>query len=414
MSSSTSSSEHMPFDAGAARRVNLRILAVIALGMAACLGTFRIGIWLNDVSGDTIMDRVASARAQLHKVLAVEEPDIVMVFGSSMVEAGFGARQFDRELQEQGVTGVRSFNYGFGGLNPLFQDFLARRLREAFDAEGRRLRLAVIEFNPFQATIRRRDGARPIEDTMMSTLMSGEEIWETFLEDPERGMQLFTIHYLRNDISAEATGSQFAGFLSEPRPRSELPVDEEAEARRDEVNAILGERFQEDYPDYTGESWYWDWQGAGTIPEERSEETRQLLLELYETLRTPRILENDRLNRIHCCDIIEMHFDDELVEAFIRIVEVFRTFSDEVEIIMLPRNTRWIEYTPEARERLDAVLARIEQATGFPVQDFQVIEGLTPEMFSDTTHLTRYGGEVVFTSFLAERYGPRLLKDSGR
>ncbi|MEM9301593.1 MAG: hypothetical protein AAGE01_05750 [Pseudomonadota bacterium] len=413
MNSSTSSSEPMPFDTGAARRVNLKIFAIITLGMAACLGTFRIGIYLNDVSGDTIMSRVASAREQLPKVVAVDEPEIVMVFGSSMVQAGFGARQFDRELKAQGVTDVKSFNFGFGGLNPLFQDFLARRIRDEFVASDRRLRLAVIEFNPFQTTVRRRDGARPIEDTMMSTLMTGEEIWEVFLADPERGTQLFTIHYLRNDISAEATGSQFAGFLSPPRPRSELPVDEAAQAQREELNGILNERFEEDYPDYTGEPWYWDWQGSGTIRQERSEDTVLKLEQLYETLQTPRMLENDRLNRIHCCDIVEMHFDEELVEAFVRIVEVFKTFADEIEVVMLPRNTGWIQYPPEGRERLDAVLARLEAVTGIPVLDFQEVEGITPELFSDTTHLTRYGGEEVFTRFLADRYAPRLRAGGG-
>jgi hypothetical protein len=36
---------------------------------------------------------------------------------------------------------------------------------------------------------------------------------------------------------------------------------------------------------------------------------------------------------------------------------------------------------------------------------------ITPEMFSDTTHLARYQGDVPFTRFLAERYSPVLAGD---
>jgi hypothetical protein len=44
------------------------------------------------------------------------------------------------------------------------------------------------------------------------------------------------------------------------------------------------------------------------------------------------------------------------------------------------------------------------------VQNFQVIDAVSNDMFSDTTHLDRYHGAVAFTEFLAEQYG-ELLRD---
>ena len=103
-----------------------------------------------DASADTIMGRVMESRRQLPIITEIEEP-VVMVFGSSMVQAGFSPRQFDKEMAERDRQ-VKSFNFGFGGLNPFFQDFLSRRIQEEFAANDKRLALAVIEFNPFQTT----------------------------------------------------------------------------------------------------------------------------------------------------------------------------------------------------------------------------------------------------------------------
>lgn len=310
-------------------------------------------------------------------------------------------------MSEQGVT-VKSFNFGFGGLNPFFQDYLSRRIRDDFEAEDRRLKLAVIEFNPFQATQARWNGALSSLDSFLNMLATDEEIWEIARDDPERGALLFNIRYFRNNISAEMATSFLGRPLRGPRERSKLPQDEEMQTLRDELGGILNEQFEKEYPDYDGKPWNWGWQGGGTIPEERSAYTIETVYKYYDAGKMDYRLDNDRLNRINCCDILEMHFEAELVEAFIRIVENFQQFSDKVEIIMLPRNTDWIEYSPEARQRLDAAIAEIEQATGVTIRDFQIIDGLNNEMFTDTTHLNRYQGAVRFTHFLAEEYSGDL------
>ncbi len=403
MSSSTSNSDR---SGGESRRVYRKTFLAITLGMAAAMGIIRLITHLNDVGGDTIMSRIQEAWAALPDIVA-EEDNVVMVFGSSMTEAGFSPRQFDRQMKEQGIA-VKSFNFGFGGVNPYFQDYLARRIREAFEAKDRRLSLAVLEFVPFQATKARYAGAVSAIDSFVTILASPEEMWDIALQDPERGALMFNIRYLRDNVSAEIITDHFGGVLRPDRPRSSLPEDEAMSERRRELGDQLNAAFEEDYPDYAGEDWSYGWQGGGTIPEERSASTLEILPQYYETLRTPRRMENDKLNRISCCDIEELEFEEELVAAYIRIVKVFQQFSDHVEVVMLPRHTEWIRYSPEAAARLAAVLDRIRDETGVTIRDDQLLPGVTPEMFRDTTHLARYFGDVFYTSHLVDVYAPLL------
>ncbi|WP_323846962.1 hypothetical protein [Microbulbifer magnicolonia] len=397
MSSSTSSSERALF---------ARILLTILLGMGAALllvRTFTYGI---NVTADNVFGRVLQAQAALPRITR-EPQDLVMFFGSSMVQAGFSPRQFDREMAARGAP-VKSFNFGFGGLNPLFQDYLSRRIREQFERDDRRLKIALIEFNPFQATHTRRNGARDAEEAMLAILGTPAEFLDIALSDPAQGVRLFNIRYLRDGISAEAFTSYFiAEQMAPPRARTAIPEDEAAKMRRSELDKILEQRFEEDYPDYQGEDWHYGWQGGGTIPEERSAETLALFDDYYATLQTEHLLDDDRLSRIHSADIVELNFDPELVEAFIRIVKNFQAISDRVEVVMLPQNTGWIHNPPAAQQRLAAAVARIEAATGLVMQNHQHPSSITPEMFADTTHLARYTGGVAYTRHLVEALVPQ-------
>ena len=398
MSSSTSSSR-LPF---------LKVLLVAAVGMGLALALVRAYAAALGASGEAFLGRVLEARAALPRILA-EEDDLVMFFGSSMTQAGFSARLLDRDLAERGVA-VKSFNFGFGGLNPLFQDYIARRIREAFEAENRKLELALIEFNPFQTTKTRYNRAVSAIDAYVGMLASPEELWEILREDPARGARMLNIHYLRDDVSAEMATFYFAdelGFLP-PAPESDLPEDEENRQRLREIGERMNEKFNEEYPDWDGAQWSWDWQGAGTIPSERSEETLEIFRDYYATLTTEKHMTEARLWRVFSADAVGLDFEEELIAAFVRVVGEFQRFSQRVEVVLLPRNTDWIVYTPEVQARLDGVLQRIHDETGVTIRNFQVTEAVTNDMFSDTTHLARYQGDVAFTRFLAEEYAEML------
>jgi len=392
MSSSTSSS----------RVIYSKIILAIVVGMGMAMGIVQGIAALAGGTKQNIMGRVVEARAALPKIVKEDKPLMIM-FGSSMVEAGFGARQFDREAKEQGKS-VKSFNFGFGGLNPFFQDFLSRRIREEFQQNNRRLKLAVIEFNPFQTTQTRWNRAKWIVDSYLTMLASDSELYEITKQDPTRGVRLFNIKYARNDISAEMITSFYGQAIFPAKRPVRLEDPEEIVEKRRKIGEELGELFEKEYPDYKASDWSYAWQGAGTIPEERSTHTLEVFKEYYQAQQSEARLTNDLQNRIRTADIEELQFEPLLVESFIQIVENFRQFSDKVEIVMLPRNTKWVKYTPEGKQRLAKTIAQIEQATGLKIVSHQTLDEIDPTMFSDTTHLARYSGDVPYTHYLVGQY----------
>ncbi len=391
------------------RRINLKIFLSILGGMLLALIAIRLFAMAMGASGEAFIGRPLGALSYLPQI--VQEPtDQVMVFGSSMVDAGFSPRQFDRELKEQGVD-IKSYNFGFGGLNPYFQDLLARRIKEHYLQNNKRLKLAVIEFNPFQTTQTRYQGSLAAIDAYFGMLSNEQERFDLLLEDPTRGILVYDIKYLRDSVSAEMVTFYFGQAFRSGRPKPNMEPETEAEvARRRDVNDKLEGRFEQDFPDYVNEPWSFAWQGGGTIPQERSDETVELIHEYFASLRTEYRMQADKLWRAQSADIIELNFEPILVESFIRMVKEFQQFSDAVEIIMLPKNSRYIVNSPEALARQQNVLKQIYQATGVTVRDFQNIPEITPDMYSDTTHLARYSGDVAFTHFLAEYYGELLKK----
>ena len=388
------------------RVLYLKVSVALILVFVAAMGAIRLFTYANNASAEGIMGRVVEARQALPKIVKEEKP-LVMMFGSSMVGAGFSPRQFDREVRELGKD-VKSFNFGFGGLNPYFQEILSRRIKEAFDAEGRKMKLVIIEFNPFQASQTRWNGAKPIVDSFMTMLASNEELIEIALDDPERGALLFNIKYIRNDVSAEMISSFFGRQMFSRNRAMRLEEPDELREKRRELGRELNELFEKEYPDYVDTQWDYQWQGGGTIPEERSERTLQVFKEYYATFQHDTMKQNRRMSRNESSGIESLNFEPLLVESFINLVENFKTISDSVEVVMMPRDHKWIKYTPEVQARLDAAVTQIEKETGLKIHNHQLLESITSEMYRDVTHLTKYEGEVIYTNHLVKEFADKL------
>ncbi len=406
MSSSTSSSslEIAP------RGPYVKALAVTVLGMGGALALLLIFGYFADANAENILERVTEARSYLPQI-AEEEKPVVIAFGSSMTDAGFLAPMFDRDMAARGID-VKSFNFGFGGLNPYFQDYLSRRMRDAFQAEGKRVELAMVEFTPLQNTKARWEGAQPVVDSYVAMLGDGSDIWDVAREDLTRGSRMAVIKYLRNGVSAEMVTFYLGGemFSERSRPDAGIEPDEEKEALLEELQPKLIQAYEDEFPDREDCDWCWKWQGAGLMREEREAQTLEWFSQYWEALRTEQRMSDDRLWRIQCCDIEELDFEEELVTGFIRTVKNFQEFSNQVEVVLLPRNHDWIQRGPEAWQRLEAVLERIERETGAKVRSFEDAPEITPQHFNDTTHLSRYEGNVAFTDLLVETYAPLLQR----
>jgi hypothetical protein len=366
----------------------------------------RILLDANGANKEGVLGRVLQAKAALPKIIA-EPNDLVMFYGSSMTRAGFSPRKFDRDLKAMGKS-ITSFNFGFGGFNPYYQDLLSRRIAEQFIEEDRKLKLALIEFNPFQTTTARWNRAQFTVDSFITMLSNDEELWQILKEDLSRGIHLFNIKYIRNHVSAEMVTSYYSRELFPPQRGQQFKDDEETIAARRSLGKQLTAAFKKEYPNYSGEDWYYPWQGAGTIPQERSAETLAIFDDYYAATQTDAQMKNDRLSRIRSADIEELHFEPLLVESFIGIIKNFQQFSDKVEVVMLPKNSRYIHYTPEAKVRLAQAIKQIELATGIKIKNHQDIKEVTADMYRDTTHLSRYRGDIVYTDFLLKEYAADL------
>ncbi|MFT5521174.1 MAG: hypothetical protein ACI9IA_001774 [Enterobacterales bacterium] len=384
------------------RIVYAKIIFAITLCASATVAVMHGFLSINDAKGSGVFSRTSLAREALEKI--IDEPhDLVIFYGSSMTGAGFSPRKFDKDLNAQGKN-IKSFNYGFGGLNPYFQDYLSRRIKDEFEAKDRRLKLAMIEFNPFQTTKSRWNGAVPVVDSFLSMLANDREIFEIAKQDITRGFLLFNIKYLRDNISSEIITSFYGRGIFPPYQWQQFKDSDEIQAARREIGNKLNDYFNEDYPNFVSAGWSYEWQGAGTIPEERSEKTLEAFDEYYDLIQTDAQMKNDRLSRIRSADIEELNFEPLLVDSFIQIIKNFQQFSDNVEVIMLPRNTKWITNTPGGKERLADAIKQIEKATGVTIRNHQDLDFINPSMFRDTTHLARYRGDIIYTDFLVKNY----------
>ena len=141
----------------------------------------------------------------------------------------------------------------------MFQEFLARRIVDDFNAHDRRLKLLLIEFSPFQTTKTRRNRARAIEEPYMSLLASPAEIRDQILEDPASGLRIAEIRYLRDGVSAEAiTTYFFAEPFQEGSTDPGIEEDEAIEARIDELFEEYFPLYEEEFPGFADCDWCYE------------------------------------------------------------------------------------------------------------------------------------------------------------
>ncbi len=393
-----------------ATKVNLKtgVAGILIFGGVVLLYQL---VWIFlEGAGARIYDRVLQQLDYL-PMLVAEHPEKkkVIVFGSSMVQAGFDPLLFD-ELMEDKNNDVVSYNYGIGNMNPEFQDLISRRIKEQFISQDKKLDLAIIEFNPFQTTSVRRISTKAIDEQNIAVLSNNKELWQHTLQDPTMGIRLFTIRYLRRGVSAELFTAIPSMINSDDSPVLQTAEYKEERQKRSELEDLFYSSFAKDVPNRENLGWDPATRGARLNKTHLSDQSLVHLDNLMHSFRYRGFMEADLVRRINTSDILELGFDDALIESFINIVENFQAFSDHVEVVMLPRNTDWVQYSPEVQARLDNLFNNIGTRTGASLRNFQTHPAITPEHFRDTTHLSSYDGVDIFTKILADEYGD-LLSD---
>lgn len=385
----------------------MALIALLLLGPAVLL----VNAFTRNVeatSGDVFgIQRIRSVAASTD-MIANTPGDTVLVFGSSLVNEGFSPRIFDQRTESLVQHDITSFNIGMGNMKPSYQLLLAKRLREAHQQAGKRARLAVIELTPFLLT-KRRNAFRPfMTEQIAAVLMSNHELWNVAREDPAHFARLLCIRYLRDGISAEAiTGGLRALFSAAqtqaPKARSysaeELKHLQELKRLQQELRKYIAK----EHP-LTGKSHVWNpaTQGGPIDLSDLSPDAQKIASTLASGMRAPDLLTQDLQERIDCCDILGLDFDDSMIEEFIAIVDELKQVSEHVEIVLFPAPPSLKHPDKEALARQHAVVRHIVERTGASVRDYQFDRAFDDSMFYDATHLSMDKGRIVFSQQLAE------------
>ncbi len=394
-----------------AMSVSFKTLWAGVLLFGLVLGAYNLAVYGLKSAGADLNGRVSAQINYLPTLIdEIDGKDAVMVFGSSMVQAGFEPLLFDGIMAEKGLSTI-SYNYGIGNLNPYFQDYLSRRIKDQFQQGRQKLKLAIIEFNPFQTTTVRKNAIPFTDEQNLALLMSNKELFQVLLENPTKGIRLLNIRYLRQGYSAELFSSLPLLIASEMQPTAPRTEEyREAQKKSQQANQAFRELVRGQQGDGGFPPWDPSTRGGRM---DKSQFTQEILDSLRDWMASRRyvgFLQDDLDRRIRGADIEQLNFDEELIESFIAIVKDFQEISEEVVVVLLPRNTDWVKYTPEVQAKLNQVNQRIQTSTGADVKNYQVIDPIGPEHFNDTTHLSWYDGNDIFTEFLAEEFH-RLINE---
>ncbi len=325
---------------------------------------------------------------------------IVIVYGSSLIRAGFSPDTFDSEMDKRGFDTI-SYNFGFDGLNPEYQHLYAKRIKDEFQRKGRKIDTVLVELNPFQTTLTRKDHDQSMSDQWHAIFCTPTELWDITTEDPQRGVRLFSIRYLKNGVSSELITSALRLALKLHDPTLTSKDYAEVVKQRRHIKKHLNLQLKIDLGELYGNQWNFTFRGARMSRRYLSQKTLNLHEKLMNSLRHPIRLEQDLKKRIKFCDIVKLRFDDKLIDEFIKMVHTFQSVSHQVEVILLPQNHQWIQYSLKTKNRLNQVFNRIVTETGAPVKNYQNSPEINANHFSDTTHLTPISGSEVFTRLLA-------------
>lgn len=405
MHSSTSSSDfENEYQTLSSDRRSMVSVAAVA-GTALVFSTI-IVLYSLLASTQNANDRAKSAINYLPAVVAQDQDKKkVLVFGSSTVESGFAPDQFDAALNDLD-KGVISYNFGVPNLNPEYQAHISRRIRDSFNEAGEKLNLSLIEFNPFQTTKTRKLLGDAKRDQSQAVLMSTNELWKITTQDPDHGLQLLNIRFLRSGLSAELLTSEIAEeLIKSPFTTTELELAREV---RNDALQTFRATLPNENPYFSDEAWDIEMRGGRASLNKLSEKSRSALESYASSYRQSELMEADLQRRIVQGDILDLDFHEDLVLAFIEIVNDLSSVSYQSEIILMPRNTQWVNYSTEVETKLDELMRRITNATGVSVRNWQDDPRITPEEFTDTTHLSFSTGISKFTDLLVEEYGDRL------
>ena len=336
------------------------------------------------------------------QIPATDERKVFYVMGSSLVEFGFSPQVFDQALQANNIEAV-SYNFGFGNSNPRIQKRFAERFAKTFEHHKGKVDYVLYEFAPFQATVARADQSEKLSQAAEAVLGDWSDFVKLAWDDHELAFARMNTKYIRNGVPAEAITSLLAKPIHGLNADKKPPIDEPAEPKTGVLQMDFYRKLHKEWFSHQAPG-QWRIDDRGGLPISASVETMELAEQVMARLQHPERMKRALDNRIKCCDMEDLHLDEEMVSDFIQAIHYAQSVSGQVDVLLMPRNVDVVTLSVSGRERLNQALKRIEAETGARILDFSETPPYSVSNFFDTDHLTLFKGRVRFSEQLAQFY----------
>lgn len=371
-------------------------LRVLVIGLVLFVTAFAADRALLHVLARSQPPEVMQQLTHERLVLATRRlPDIArdgtaVVFGTSPMQWGFSPAIFDRTMARSG-TPTLTYNLGNFGIGPDLMSIMARRLGAALRAENRRLRLAVLEFTPWNATAARRNDffINAMAAAQRARLVDAAGLLDLARHDLDQASEVLALEAW-GDIPPEAAVIIYNRVVLQPI--THLGTDRRSRLIRD-----AGKRAR---VNSQGEAWNLRRRGEVVLRDPAKPADYDAWLALHQQ---PEFMVEDLAWRVNSADIHGLHFDDGFIDEYIALARILKTYADTVVVVVAPCHPDARPEDAHARARLDAVLARIAGEADVPVVDLYESPAFLRHDFMDNTHVSDSTGKEKLSRMLAER-----------
>ena len=376
------------------------IIAALLIGIIIAL---LIRIYINYLGKDEpdpwSTRRQSEALAQLPDIVK-DHPNTVLVFGSSRIQAGFSPAVFNEELNNVGKNAT-SLNLGFAGLNPELQYYLAQQVKKIYQQHNKKTALTLIEINPFQMTKARRAHNSERLLQIKTNLISLQGILELALVNPDEAARLFAYKYLYAGVLPTSI-TNATNKLLQQEPDWWFGTKQTPPSLPKIIQDITA--IWPEFGEYINNN-YFSWQntylgGLAPLPKEVNRQ------QIYKLWQQPDYLASKLQYRINCCDILELSFDQALIEKFVDMIKVLKTISEKSYLILAPDHPLLnLKRNADSQQRLSELLTFLQDQTRLETVDFS--NAINETNFIDISHL-HWNGAAVFSSLLATQFNNKL------
>jgi hypothetical protein len=394
-----------------ARRAARRALGACIGVLVAALVATRLGIELIASDRPWAKQRVVASVEAFPSIAADRSAKLALVMGSSRVMNDFVPEVFDARLAAKGKT-VRSYNLGTAHLTTPLQVVLAQHFCADLQRVGRKADLTVVDFAIDWNTVPRTQQPFIAAATNMVECMTGSatSFASKGVLTPIATASLIYERYILHCFPAEEVTSSISRLLDRATAKdpswwfgSPKLIDPET-LRDDEIAEKLHDaRELSDAPKV------YEWTIRNRGYQSMAEPVRRIYIDDFLPYNTSDVQLSRQLEKEkRVSDIIELHFDDGLVRAFIDLVNELKGCSKDIVVWVLPSHPKWIVHPPEAAARFADVLARITRETGVEIIDDSASSDFGPAEFEDLSHLNRSTGARKMSALFADQVTDRL------